>query len=252
VTGHYLDLEGARTINTPCFRLTQLAIGEIAEELAMAAFHGDAGLGKTFAVRYATASTAKIDDTLCWSWVVFPEKPTMRQMVADTLRATTGVQHDGDRYTLIDDLGQVLSERRRLLVVDEAQRLNRDCIETLRHLHDDPSTRFALALVGGNNCWSVLSRYPMLRSRIFARVAFSAMTFEQVLQIIPLFHPIYQDVEPRLLAIVDDHCAHGNFRAWASFTKRAAKLCAADRVSTMTEPIVRAALSLQGGDRAAA
>jgi AAA domain len=252
VTGHYLDLQGARTINTPCFRLTQLAVREIAEELAMAAFHGDAGVGKTFAVRYAAASTARIDDALSCSWVVFPEKPTMRQMVADTLRAVTGVRHEGGRYTLIDELGQVLSEHRWLLVVDEAQRLNRDCIETLRHLHDDPCTRFALALVGGNDCWSVLSRYPMLRSRIFARVAFNAMTFEQVLQIIPQFHPVYHEVDPRLLAMVDDHCAHGNFRAWASFTKRAAKLCAADQVSTVTESIVRAALSLQGGDRAAA
>lgn len=176
----------------------------------------------------------------------------MRTMVSGALRTITGIEHRGDRYKLIADLGQVLSERPRLLVVDEAQRLNRDCIETLRHLHDDPGTRFALALVGGNDCWTVLSRYPMLRSRIFARVAFEAMSFEQVLQVIPRFHNIYEHADRKLLALIDDHCAHGNFRDWASFTKRAAKLCATQDSPTITEALARAAMALQGGGRAAA
>ncbi len=250
MSGHYLNLEGARTINTSWFKLTQLAVADVVDELAMGAFHGDAGLGKTFAVRYAVAGLKR--GGLDCPWVEFPEKPTMRRLASGALRAVTGVDHSGDRYGLISDLGQVLSERPRLLVVDEAQRLNRDCIETLRHLHDDPGTCFALALVGGNDCWSVLSRYPMLRSRIFARVAFEAMNFEQVLQVIPRFHGIYEHADPQLLALIDDHCAHGNFRGWASFTKRAAKLCAAQNAATVTEPLARAAMALQGGGREAA
>ena len=50
-------------------------------------------------------------------------------------------------------------------MIDEAQRLNGDCIELLRHLHDHPHTRFALLYVGGDGCWEVLSREPMLASR---------------------------------------------------------------------------------------
>ena len=250
MSNHYLNLQGARTINTTWFKLTQLAVAEIAEELAMGAFHGDAGLGKTFAVRYASAALRR--SGIECPMVVFPEKPTMKKMVADILKEVTGVEHGGDRYRLIADLGEVLAERPRVLVVDEAQRLNRDCIETLRHLHDDPGTRFALALVGGNDCWTVLSRYPMLRSRIFARVAFAPMTFEQVLAVIPRFHGIYEHADEKLLALIDDHCAHGNFRDWASFTKRAGKLCAAQDAATLTETIARAAMALQGGSRAAA
>ena len=250
MSSHYLNLEGARTINTAWFKLTQLAIAEIAEELAMGAFHGDAGLGKTFSVRYAAAALARAD--MECTWVEFPEKPTMRRLTAGILRAVTGVEHRGERYRLITDLGHVLAERPRLLIVDEAQRLNRDCIETLRHLHDDPGTCFALALVGGNDCWDVLSRYPMLRSRIFARVAFEAMKFDEVLQIIPKFHGIYEHADPKLLALIDDHCTHGNFRNWASFTKRAAKLCATQKTPTITEPVARSTMALQGGSRAAA
>lgn len=250
MSSHYLNLEGARTINTAWFKLTQLAVAEIADELAMGVFHGDAGLGKTFAVQYAVATLRR--SGIDRPWVVFPEKPTMKMMIAGILKEITGVKHGGDRYRLTVDLADVLCERPRLLVVDEAQRLNRDCIETLRHLHDDPRTRFAVALVGGNDCWTVLSRYPMLRSRIFARVAFEPMSFEQVLAIIPKFHGIYEHADPELLALIDDHCAHGNFRDWTSFTKRAAKLCAQQDAATLTETLARSAMALQGGGRAAA
>jgi len=250
MSSHYLNLEGAKTINTSWFKLTQLAAAEIIEELAIGAFHGDAGLGKTFAVRYAAAVAKRTG--IESAWLEFPEKPTMRRLVSGTLRTLTGVDHGGDRYRLITDLGSVLCEHPRFLIIDEAQRLNRDCIETLRHLHDDPATRFALALVGGNDCWTVLSRYPMLRSRIFARVTFQAMTFDQVLAVIPRFHSIYEHADAKLLASIDDHCAHGNFRDWASFTKRAAKLCAAADAATISDELARSALALQGGGRAAA
>ncbi len=49
-------------------------------------------------------------------------------------------------------LKRALSERFRLVIIDEAQWLNRECFEYLRHLHDDPDTRFALLFVGGDGC----------------------------------------------------------------------------------------------------
>ena len=98
MSSHYLNLEGARTINTAWFKLTQLAVAEIADELAMGAFHGDAGLGKTFAVQYAVAALRR--SGIDCPWVVFPEKPTMKMMIAGILKEITGVKHGGDRYRL--------------------------------------------------------------------------------------------------------------------------------------------------------
>ncbi len=49
----------------------------------------------------------------------------------------------------------------RLIVIGEAQNLNRDCFEYLRHVHDDPATRFALLFDGGDGCWEVLARESM-------------------------------------------------------------------------------------------
>jgi len=59
-------------------------------------------------------------------------------------------------------------------------RLASECIEFLRYLHDHPRIRFALILVGGDGCWEVLAREPMLRSRIFRRVNITSLTGEQV------------------------------------------------------------------------
>ena len=78
------------------------------------------------------------------------------------------------------------------------------------------------------------------------------MSFEQVLVMIPKFHGIYEHADPELLALIDDHCAHGNFRDWTLFTKRAAKLCAQQDAATLTETLARSAMALQGGGRAAA
>ena len=70
------------------------------------------------------------------------------------------------------DSSSVSLTDRRPIVVDESQLLTGDCIELLRHLHDHRATRFALVLVGGDGTWAVLSREPMLASRVYRRVRF--------------------------------------------------------------------------------
>lgn len=214
----------------------------------MGVLHGPAGCGKTFAAGLA-ASAHPVERC----WVKFPSRPSMLHIAKRLLRELTGrTPHGANRFELSEDLISLLSERDRLLVVDEAQWLNRDCIEYLRHLHDDPATRFALLLVGGDGCWEVLSREPMLRSRIYRRVRFEAMGPQTVLAVIPGYHAIYRDVSHELLLVIDDRYAHGSFRGWASFTRSAQILCAEQRQQRVTPDIAEAVLHLHGGDSRAA
>jgi len=99
-------------------------------------------------------------------------------------------------------------------------------IEFLRHLHDHPATTFGLLLIGGDGCWDVLAREPMLRSRIYRRVSFAPMTAGQVLDVVRRFHSVYADASDELILFVDDNFAHGNFRNWAASTRTAQSLCA--------------------------
>src|SRR6266571_3635324 len=188
---HFLNLKGAQTVATGAFKLTRRAVADVYQAAAMGVIHGEAGLGKTFAVEQALGGWPDIES--CWA--AFPSQPTMRQVTTTLLELITRVPSaERNRFYATALLIDELARRPRVVVIDEAQRLNRECIECLRHLHDHPATTFALLLVGGDGCWEVLSREPMLRSRL------------------------YQHVDGELLLFIDDNFAHGNFRNWASFT----------------------------------
>jgi len=239
---HHLGLQGARVIQTEPLLLTERALSDLLGAHAMGVLHGPAGSGKTFA---AALAAARHSVDCCW--VQFPSRPTMLHVARRLLTALTGTAPGrANRFDLSDELLEVLASRDRLVVVDEAQWLYRECIEYLRHLHDEPSTRFALLLVGGDGCWEVLSREPMLRSRIYRRVRFGAMSPQTVLAVIPNYHAIYHDVAPELLLRIDDRYAHGSFREWASFTHGAHALCN-EQGSDLTEEIADAILELQAG-----
>jgi len=240
---HFLDLEGARVLPTEGLQLVEQAVTDVVGASAMGVVHGPAGLGKTFAVERALSGLRAVG---CWS--AFPSRPTMRLVAATLFEHLTGSPAGRrSRFVLMDQIIEELSTRRRVVVVDEAQRLNTECIEFLRHLHDDQHTRFALLLVGGDDAWRVLPAQPMLRSRVYRRVRFEALSPEQVCTLIGAFHPIYDGVDRELLLFVDDHFAHGNLRHWASFTQTAAKLCAEHGQDVLDERAARNAFTLHGG-----
>ncbi|MGI8803156.1 MAG: AAA family ATPase [Solirubrobacteraceae bacterium] len=238
---HYLGLAGARTMPTTALQLTRRAVADLVDLEAMGVVYGPAGSGKTFAWRTAVAG---LDVPVCA--VQFPSRPSMLRVAQVLLGQLSGTTPKGSRFALSDELIDLLAERPRLVVVDEAQWLNRDCIEYVRHLHDDPATKFSLLLVGGNGCWEVLEREPMLRSRLFRRVAFAPMTAEGVLRVIPNYHPLYQGVDPELLLLIDDVFAHGFFRDWATFTHTAQRVCS-DRRQPLDEAVTRAVFALHEG-----
>ena len=99
---------------------------------------------------------------------------------------------------------------------------------------------------GGDSTWEVLSREPMLRSRVFRRVTFTSLSPAKVCELIGAFHPVYDGVSRELLLLVDGHFAHGNLRDWASFTYTAAKLCADQGRRRLDEEVARNAFALHG------
>jgi type II secretory pathway predicted ATPase ExeA len=147
----------------------------------------------------------------------------LRWLAADGTPERWVAQRDRQRTRrVVNDLAH------RVVVVDEAQWLNRECFEYLRYLHDDAATAFGLLLVGGAGCYEVLRREPMLDSRLYAHLRFAELTREEVAAVIPFCHPIYNAVPLRRIALIDDCCAHDNFRTWARFTLHAQRLIEAN------------------------
>jgi DNA transposition AAA+ family ATPase len=242
VARHYLALDGAATLETEHYLLTRRAVLDALELCAMAVVHGSAGLGKTYAV------DELLDDlALPVLWVSFPSRPTPRLVAATLFEHIAGRPSRLDRFSIISSLVELLGEQTRLVVIDESQLLTPDCIELLRYLHDHQRTRFALVLVGGNGTWAVLSREPMLASRVFRRVSFAPLPRADVIAAIPDYHPLYTGAEPGLLGLIDDLFAHGNLRNWAAFTHSALRLTTQTGRERLDEQIARNVFALHGG-----
>lgn len=229
---HFLDLEGAETMNTFGFARAQEAFADAVSAEAIGLVHGEAGLGKTFGVRHAIAEC-----TLPVAWLAFRTRMTLKRFIEDTLAAVTGVPHQGSRFTLLDTLHEALTERPRVIVLDEAQLLSHEAIETARSLWDSPETKFTLILVGGNGCWEHIQRYPMLRSRIYTRVEFLPLTLDDVLETIPAYHPVWGESSPKTIELLDRRLARGNFREWAAATRMANAICERDGKTHVTRQI---------------
>ena len=239
---HFLALEQARTLETDQLLLARRAVRDAADHNAMAVVHGEAGLGKTFAVEIALD---QVERPVVWT--TFPSRPTPRLIAATLLELLTGRPTRLDRFRAIARLVELLAERDRLLVIDESQLLSGDCIELLRYIHDQPTTRFALVLIGGNGTWRVLSAEPMLASRVFRRVRFQPLTRTDIVKRLPGYHPLYQTVDPELIAWIDDVFAHGNLRHWAAFTLSATAVAQEAGRPGLNEQIARNVFALHAG-----
>ncbi|MFI6476252.1 hypothetical protein ACIBL5_39255 [Streptomyces sp. NPDC050516] len=58
----------------------------------------------------------------------------------------------------------------------------------------------------------------MLSSRIFIWQRITRLTPEEVLDVIPLYHPIWVKADPDDITFADSRAAHGNFRNRARLT----------------------------------
>jgi type II secretory pathway predicted ATPase ExeA len=246
---HFLNLRDATVLPTAHYQLTGKVMDDLVKNLATGVIHGPAGSGKTFAVASHLETRAGDDVAVATCSLSFPGRPTMLRVAQELVTVLTGVEppRSHQRFTLINTLIGLLSGPPRLLVIDEAQRLTSDGLELLRHLHDHERTRFALLYVGGDGCWEVLSREPMLASRIFRRLPFKPLPRNQIPALIGHYHRIYLGADDELLFNVDDVFAHGSLRNWAVFTHTAADLCADAGVDRLDEAIVANSFTLLGG-----
>ncbi|MEV5576911.1 ATP-binding protein [Spirillospora sp. NPDC052269] len=245
---HFLDLPDAATLDTRQFQLTARIVTDLVKHNAMGVVHGPAGTGKTYAVEDALEQTAAAT-TVVYSAMAFQSKPTMLQVQQEIALAVTGSKppRSYNRYDLARMLTELLAGPQRLLVIDEAQRLNGDCLETIRHLHDHRDTRFALLYVGGDSCWEVLSKEPMFRSRVFRRLPFQPIKPPSVPGLIRRFHPIYAQATDQVLTDIDTRFAHGNLRDWAVFTHTAAALCDEHHRPHIDPDVIANTYALLGG-----
>ena len=185
---HYLGLAGANVVATGALLAVRDNLTDVLAARAMMCVHGDAGLGKTLSVNASLRTLAPTE--VCR--VQFRARPTprdIRHVLFDALGCSGTPPMRPIEFDAL--LKRVFAERPRVLVCDEAQWLSRECFEFWRHLWDEPRTDIAIVFVGGGDCYRVLKREPMLSSRVYVWQEFRRLTREQVLDVIPVYHPVW-------------------------------------------------------------
>lgn len=244
---HFDRLQGGETIATSELIRTQEAVARACRKRSITALYGQAGLGKTFALR---SVIAKLDDVVPF-WIEFDRKPTLREVVRCLYVGIFGEEPTGTRARIVDEVVAALEalakERTVLVVIDEAQRLTQDCLEQLRRVHELVPSGFALVLAGGNNCWKVIESEPMLRSRVTRPVHFRAMSKTTILKVMPKFHEIYKDVPTEVLLSINRSFAHGNFRNWVTFTSTAVDYMEENGIKAVDQEFAKKVIRLLNG-----
>jgi AAA domain len=235
------NVPGSSVIQTDHLLLARDNLLDICDELAMGAFWGPAGVGKSYALLEAIGQITHLPVT----WIEFGHRPTMRHVTVELLKKLGYDGSMGSKHDMIDPLSTLLQSPR-LLVIDEAQRLNTECIDHLRSIHDRVETRFAIALTGGDGCWETLSKEPMLQSRIWRRTPFTPLEEDEVKTLMPTFHPVYKAASEELLLLIDRTFAHGLLRDWAGITKTLTKLMHRLGQHKLSERTIHSALAKHG------
>ncbi|WP_331768903.1 ATP-binding protein (plasmid) [Embleya sp. NBC_00888] len=211
---HYMRLKGAQIVGTRTLLAVREDIRAAIDARAMICVHGTAGHGKSLAVN---ASLRELAPTTTHR-VVFRARPSTRDLRHELFHALGLPGRPPSHAIEFDRMLRGALEERRVLVCDEAQWLSKLCFEYLRYLWDDTDTDLTIVFTGGNGCFEMLQSEPMLESRVYAWQEIGPMPLDEVLAVIPAFHPIWAEADPDLIATCDREAAHGNFRAWAKIT----------------------------------
>ena len=215
-TDQYVSLPDARLVTTRALLAARENLTDTIAARAMMCVHGGSGFGKTVAVTSCLRELEPAEDI---RRITFHARPTTRAVRHELFTALELPGHP-PRYASEFDhlLKNALATHPRTLVLDEAQWLSSDLLEYVRYLWDDPYTQLAVIFVGGEGCHATLRKEPMLSSRIFIWQRFTRLTSDEILQVVPLYHPVWEDADPDDIAFADEHAAHGNFRTWARLT----------------------------------
>lgn len=234
---HHAGPPGVGIIETEGLLLAEHAMRHVVAYRQLGALTGVSGTGKTFALEVLLRNRRDIHVV----WIEVQVKPTMLSIARALALELLGEVPRGSRHELSYHLQDALVDQRHdtplVVVFDEAQRLNNECAEYLRYLHDPHDTSFAMLLAGGNGCWETIRREPMLHSRVHEPVFFKSVGETALLEILPNYHAIYEHADPDLLLHIDQQRCHGILRHWSGFTASVLRLLQQHDAVTLTDAI---------------
>jgi len=193
---HYGMLDGASFVETAKLKAVARLIRLVIATKQAGLIFGDAGLGKTTAVRYVLRVILEIP----FAEVTFSDSPNRRENVDTLHRAILGRPGEGTAATIEAALRRAVCDRDVVLVVDEVESIDIKRLTTLRKLQDVPGARLAVIYIGDSNADAQLRADLRLDDRLLTGLRFDAISFDAIATHLPRYHPLYADLPRKTLA----------------------------------------------------
>ena len=146
---------------------------------------GMAGIGKSVAIQAYCDNLPRQEHTGLPQAVKIKVKPrsTPKAFALDIVKALNDKPRGTNVYQVADEAAAALVRNDLiLLIVDEADRLNEDSFEVLRHIHDQSGC--GVVVVGLPSILSVIDRHEKFASRIGLRMEFLPLETQEVIQVV--------------------------------------------------------------------
>ncbi|MEV8457746.1 ATP-binding protein [Streptomyces sp. NPDC052095] len=210
---HFLAVPGVRTLLTPGMLAVGEALADACGQRRFLCVLGDAGVGKTFAVRTVARC---LGAAVLLDLRVQSTPADLRAGLHGALELTGAPPADpGAADTLIR---RALAATPRIVVVDDADRMSGSCLEYLRFLHDGTPGGLCVVLIAGQRGERHLRAQRMLATRTAAWLHLCALTRDQIPLAVPALHPLWQTVAPGHLQALGARFASGSLRRWVLLT----------------------------------
>jgi Cdc6-like AAA superfamily ATPase len=154
------------------------------DEATMAAVTGKAGIGKTVAMRETVRKKNKAQShtglpPVCTITVLPRSRPiTIAKALAKVLDQEVSGKNETDE--VIADICELIERNDlRLIIVDEADLLDKDCFNVLRSIFD--ITQCPIMLIGLPNLLTMLEKHDQFNSRVGLRMLFEILSEDEVI-----------------------------------------------------------------------
>lgn len=226
----------AATVPLPFQEELTHALAEMVSVAGAVAVDGMTGTGKTFTTEEVCRRLPVSSHT-----VRLGPHPGTTKVVRNVYRELTGHAPPARGTEAERQLEEVLAEKPRVLVIDEAQKLGRLGIDQLIYLHEHPDAQFTLVLVGIGLA-RVLGEHEELEGRFPRSVAFERLRDNALADWLTAYHPLLAHTDRELLRRIDNRYWKGNLRRWAQTAHAAYNRLADPHAEGMSEELAEAAV----------
>ena len=229
--GHHLTgTEGAATVATADHKRCGALITQAHTFRGVFAITSEVpGVGKSLSAREGAEATGAAVHTL----TLVPG--TSGAVANATLLATLGmrVSPTAPVHETTNDLRELLADRPRIVLVENAHDLGGDLLAHLRVLHQ--TSEFTLGLVGHSRLYERAHAQPELFESVDRWMRFAPNITDEMVQYLLGYHELFTTCDPADLAHIDTQHAKGRWRRWASFLRTARMY---DKGSGLTAKVV--------------